>query len=84
MLPKFLIADNSQEQSGRLFVVHTVTPRFILEGSEDDFLEDQVMHWIDNVDVSDKDKIQLKADAEKFLDLELANQEDLYDDMDEN
>ena len=81
MLPRFLIADNSQEQSGRLFVVHTATPRFILEGSEDDFSEDQVMHWIDDSNISDKEKEQLIIDAENFLDAELANQEDLYDDM---
>ena len=83
MLPKFLIADNSQEQSGKLFVVHTGTPRFILEGSDDDFSEDQIMHLLDDVNISDKEKVKLIADAEKFLDLELANQEDLYDDMDE-
>ena len=81
MLPKFLIADNSQEQSGRLFVVHTVSPRFILEGSEDDFSEDQVMHWIDGISISEEEKNQLIVDAENFLDSELENQEDLYDDM---
>ena len=81
MLPKFLIADNSQEQSGRLFVVHTSNPRFILEGSDEDFSQDQVMHWIDDANVSDKEKQQLIIDAENFLDSELENQEELYDDM---
>ncbi len=81
MLPKFLIADNSQEQPNRLFVVHTQNPRFILEGSSDDFSEQQVMHWIDEIDISDKESKELIESAEDFLDMELSNQEDLYDDM---
>jgi len=81
MLPKFLIADNSQEQPNRLFVVHTQTPRFILEGSDDDFSEDQIMNWIDKPSLSEEEIEQLINNAEDFLDTELSNQEDLYDDM---
>jgi hypothetical protein len=83
MLPKFLLADNSQEQLGKLFVVHTQSPRFILEGSDDDFSENQVMHWLDENTVSDEDKNQLMVDAEDFLEKELSNQEDLYDEMED-
>jgi len=83
MLPKFLIADNSQDSLGKLFVVHTESPKFILEGSDEDFSENQLMHWLEDVNISEEDSNELIALAEKFLDVELANQEDLYDDMDE-
>jgi len=80
MLPKFLIADNSQEKKGRLYVVHTQKPRFILEGSEDDFSEEQSIYWIDDIPSESEEK-ELKNQAESFLDLELDSQEDLYDEM---
>lgn len=79
MLPKFLIADNSQNAPGKLFVVHTESPRFILEGNDDDFSEEQVLHWIDD-EVTDPVALDnLLEAAEKFLDDELDSQEDLYD-----
>ncbi|MBI9066862.1 MAG: hypothetical protein JEZ09_06175 [Salinivirgaceae bacterium] len=83
MLPKFLIADNSQDSLGKLFVVHTESPKFILEGSDDDFSEDQVIHWLEDVSLSDEESSELIGKAEAFLDAELANQEDLYDDMED-
>lgn len=83
MLPKFLLADNSQECLGRLFVVHTEEPRFILEGSDEDFSQDQTIHWIDKPALSTDQIEDLMLDAERFLDTELENQEDLYDEMDE-
>jgi len=81
MLPKFLLADNSQEQLGRLFVVHTEEPRFILEGSDEDFSEDQVVHWIDESLIEEEFIQELLEQAEDFLEAELSNQEDLYDDL---
>jgi hypothetical protein len=85
MLPKFLIADNSQEELGKLFVVHTQEPRFILEGNDDDFSEDQVVHWIDEPKINETEVKELLAEAEDFLEVELTNQEDLYDRLvDEN
>jgi hypothetical protein len=81
MLPRFLIADNSLERPGKLYVVHTQNPRFILEGSDEDFTQEQKLHWIDNVDISDEDIADLIADAEDFVDQELDNQEDLFDNM---
>jgi len=81
MLPKFLLADNSQESLGKLYVVHTQYPRFILEGSDEDFFEDQDMHWIDDA-ILDEDEVEnLKALAEEFLEAELDNQEELYENM---
>jgi len=83
MLPKFLLADNSQEQLGRLFVVHTENPKFILEGSDEDFDLEQIIHWIDNPINDDKQIADLINLATSFLEKELDNQEDLYDDMDD-
>jgi mRNA degradation ribonuclease J1/J2 len=47
MLPKFLLADNSLETPDTIFVVHTETPRFIVEADIDDFWSNQHIHWID-------------------------------------
>lgn len=79
MLPKYLLADNSQEKPGRLYVVHNYEPRFILEGSDEDFSNDQSIYWLDE-EVTDEDQIDaLIAGAEKFIESELDNQEELYD-----
>lgn len=79
MLPKFLIADNSQEAPGKLYVVHTQEPRFIIEASDEDFSEDQIIHWIDNEVHDPVAREELVDAAEKFVDDELDSQEDLYD-----
>ncbi len=84
MLPKFLLADNSQERLGRLFVMHTEAPRFILEGSDEDFSEDQVMHWLDDPVQDETEVAKLIEAAEEFLDAELDYQEDLFDNLDVN
>ena len=41
MLPKFLIADNSQEASDLLYVVHTEKPRCIIQCDMDGFYSNQ-------------------------------------------
>ena len=79
MLPKFLIADNSQELPNTIFVVHTESPRFIVESDVDDFNGNQVVHWIDEKPESDVVIEQLMDEAEDFLENEFDNQEDLYD-----
>jgi hypothetical protein len=81
MLPKFLLADNSQEQLGQIYVVHTQLPRFILEGSEEGFNEDKITHWIDEPKLNQEQIESLIEAAEDFLDAELDNQETLYDEM---
>lgn len=79
MLPKFLLADNSQEAPDTIYVVHTEEPRFIVESDIEDFWENQVVHWIDD-DPQNEDLIsQLLGEAEDFLEDEFDNQEDLYD-----
>lgn len=79
MLPKFLIADNSQELPNTIFVIHTESPRFIIESDVEDFSKDQVIHWIDDKPETEIVLEQLLDEAEDFLDAEFDNQEDLYD-----
>lgn len=83
MLPRFLIADNSQEAGGRLFVVHCEEPRFIMEGSDDDFTEDQEIHWIDEPIEDELELARVVSAVIEFVEAELTSQEDLYDDMDD-
>ncbi len=83
MLPRFLLADNSLETPDSIFVVHTETPRFIIEADIDDFESNQVIHWIDD-EPGDEDLIaRLVDDAEQFLEDEFANEDLLDDDDDE-
>jgi hypothetical protein len=79
MLPKFLLADNSQEVPDTIFVVHNEYPRFIVESDVDDFWSNQVIHWVDDQPESEVIIEQLLAEAEDFLEEEFNNQEDLYD-----
>ena len=70
MLPKFLIADNSQELPETIFIVHTDEPRFIVESDIEDFNSNQMIHWIDK-EPTKKNLIEdLLADAEEFLNIE--------------
>ncbi|WP_423127632.1 hypothetical protein [Gaoshiqia sp. Z1-71] len=78
MLPKFLLADNSQECPDTIFVVHTEEPKFIVESDIEDFWSNQHVHWISEAPAS-KELIQaLLEDAETFLDDEFENQDNLY------
>lgn len=47
MLPKFLIADNSQEAIDLVYVVHTEKPRCIIQCDLDGFYSNQKIYWID-------------------------------------
>ena len=83
MLPKFLIADNSQEASDLLYVVHTEKPRCIIQCDMDGFYSNQRIYWIDVEPLCIDDVESLLEEAEDFFEKELDNQEDLYDE-DEN
>lgn len=85
MLPKFLFADNSQESPDTIYVVHTESPRCIFECPlEEDFNDSHVKHWIDPAP-KDEDAVQILVNqAEEFLDAEMENQEDLYDEDDDD
>lgn len=76
MLPKFLIADNSQEVPEKIFVVHTEVPRFIIEGDIEDIESDMLVHWIDDESAFSD---QLITEALNFYEDELASQEELFD-----
>ncbi len=82
MLPKFLLADNSQETPDTIFVVHTETPRFIVEADLENFWSNQVIHWIDG-EPGDEDLISaLVESAEEFLEAEFDN-EDLLEEQED-
>jgi len=83
MLPKFLLADNSLETPETIFVVHTETPRFIIESDIDDFYSNQVIHWIDGEPGDEEMIADLVEAAEEFLEKEFEN-EDLLDEDDED
>lgn len=77
MLPKFLLADNSQETPDTIFVVHTETPRFIVESDIDDFWSNQDVHWIDGEPGDEEMIADLLEAAEEFLEKEFENEERL-------
>lgn len=82
MLPKFLIADNSQKAPDILYVVHTEKPRCIIQCDVEDFHSNQKIHWIDEEPLCTDDIESLLEEAEEFFEAELENQEDLYDEED--
>lgn len=84
MLPKFLIADNSQDNPELVYVVHTEKPRCIIECDLDGFYSRQRVHWIDEEPLSQDDIDGLLEEAEDFYEKELENQEEIYDQEEEN
>jgi len=78
MLPKFLLADNSQVLPDRIFVIHNEQPRFIVGSNIESFAVDQEIHWIDDEPASEELKKELLEQAEEFLDLELEYEEELF------
>ncbi|MDE5639869.1 MAG: hypothetical protein K2I47_08855 [Odoribacter sp.] len=82
MLPKFLIADNSQVSTDLVYVVHTEKPRCIIECDLDGFYSNQRIYWIDAEPLSEDDIDSLLKEAEEFYEKELDNQEEVYDEED--
>jgi len=79
MLPKFLLADNSQELPDTLFIIHTKEPRCIIECDVEDFNSSQTIYWLDE-EPKDKELVEdVMDEAETFYNDELESQEDLYD-----
>lgn len=83
MLPKFLLADNSQVLPDTIFIIHTESPRFIVGCDLDGFNVDQEIHWIDDEPESEELKAELLEQAEEFMELELEYEEEL-DKLDED
>ncbi|MEL7587098.1 MAG: hypothetical protein AAGU19_10335 [Prolixibacteraceae bacterium] len=84
MLPKFLLADNSQESPDTIYVVHTEEPKFIVESDIEDFWSNQDIHWLSEAPESQELIKSLLEQAENFLEDEFENQEDLYDEEDDD
>ncbi len=83
MLPKFLLADNSQVLPDTIFVIHTEQPRFIVGCDVEGFNVDQEIFWIDDEPESEELREELLQQAEEFMELELEYEDEL-DDEDEN
>ncbi len=83
MLPKFLLADNSQEYPNTIYVVHTEEPKFIVESDIEDFWSNQEIHWLSEAPESEELIKSLLEEAESFLEDEFENQDELYDEEDE-
>jgi len=84
MLPKFLLADNSQESPDTIYVVHTEEPKFIVESDIEDFWSNQEIHWLSEAPESQKLIKSLLEEAENFLEDEFENQEELYDEEEDD
>ena len=80
MLPKFLLADNSQEMPDYIFVVHNEFPRFIVGSDIEDFSVNQEIHWIDDKPKDNELITRLLEEAEEFLEAELENQDSYFED----
>ena len=79
MLPKFLLADNSQVLPDTIFVIHNEQPRFIVGCNVEGFSLDQEVYWIDDEPASEELKKELLEQAEEFMDIELEYEEELYE-----
>ena len=84
MLPKFLIADNSQEAPDLVYVVHTEKPQCIIQCDMDGFYSNQKIYWIDEEPLCTDDIESLMEEAEEFFETVLENHEELYDEEEDN
>ena len=78
-LPKYLLADNSQDNPDRIYIVHTQEPEFIVGFDIEDFNIDQEIMWFANKPSSEDEIADLLISAEEFLNSELDNQEDIFE-----
>ena len=77
-LPKFLIADNSQEAIDILYVVHCETPKCIIQCGLDGIYDNTYIHWLDEEPKNEEVIESLLNDADEFLEDELTDPE-MYD-----
>jgi len=78
-LPKFLFADNSLESLDLIYVVHTQTPRCIIQCDVEEFEKDQHIFWLDEIPDSKTVISKVLKEAKKFIEDELDNEDILYD-----
>jgi len=79
-LPKFLLADNSQDNPDRIYILHTENPKFIVGFDIEDFNNEQKITWFDSKPESENKIADLLVLAEDFLENELDNQNNIFDD----
>ena len=77
--PKFLLADNSQDNPDRIYIVHTEEPKFVIGFDIEDFNNDQEIMWFTEQPEEAEDIAELLIAAEAYLIEELDNQEDMYE-----
>lgn len=75
MLPKFLIADNTDFPEG-IYIIHTEYPRFVIN------LEDDEVEWFDALEKDDEANLEVEvseliAQAESFYQREVDRYENL-------
>ena len=84
MLPKFLIADNSQEALDLVYVVHTEKPRCIIQWDQHGPDRTSGRTGAAAEPLSQDDIDSLMEEAEDFYETELDNQEEVYDEEEDN
>ena len=67
-----------------LYVVHNENPRFIVGSDIEDFSLNQTIYWIDEKPTDNDLIAQLLEEAEEFLEAELDNQDNYFEDGEEN
>lgn len=80
MLPKFLIADNSQESTEFVYVVNNDNPRYIIESHISDFNYLQEITWIEEKPGDNKVLNRLLAEAKEFWLREMDTENEFNDD----
>jgi len=67
-----------------LYVVHNENPRFIVGSDIEDFSLNQTIYWIDEKPTDNDLIAQLLEEAEEFLEAELDNQDNYFEDGEDN
>lgn len=74
-LPKFLIADNSQEEPDSIFVLHTQKPKFLVKFNLDDFEAKPDFFWFDEKPKDDAEIANFQKLAFNFFIEEMEHQD---------
>ncbi len=77
-VPKFLMAENTQEKPDLVYVVHTQTPMFVLANNIHDFEEEPIVYWLDQKPDDNAHIEELVEEAIEFINLEYEHQEAMY------
>lgn len=86
-LPRFMIAENTQEYPDLVFVIHNDSPRFMLQVDLEEEETDEtvdIIHWIDPEPEDENFVDDLVDEAYDFLDDELENQDRLSEEEEDD